>query len=140
LTQNIERFTTGGTVTYTPLANMTSRVTIGYDYTQRESRSLRPFGWRLFPQGGLDVQVYTRRYLSFDYVGSYRFSINENLGSNFSWGGQSTGDFSSRVQAFGEGFPGAAKPTVNSASATLGFETRQTEWNSGFFFQNVFDA
>jgi len=139
ITQEIERFTTGGTLTYTPLANLTNRLTIGYDFTQQESRNLRPFGFRLFPQGGLDIQVYTRRYLSFDYVGSYSFGILDNLSSAFSWGGQTTGDFASRVQAFGEGFPGAARPTVNSASSTLGFETRQTTWNSGFFFQNVFD-
>src|SRR5690606_2249525 len=78
-------------------------------------------------------------YLSFDYVGSYTFDLMENIGSTFSWGGQATGDFSARVEAFGEGFPGAAFPTVNSASSTLGFETREKIWNSGFFFQNVFD-
>src|SRR5690606_37992631 len=116
---------TGGTLTYTPLPNMTNRFTIGYDFTQQESRNLRPFGFRIFPQGGLDVQAYSRRFLSFDYVGTYTFNIMPTLRSSFSWGGQATGDFESTVSAWGEGFPGAAFPTVNSASSTLGFEERQ---------------
>jgi outer membrane receptor protein involved in Fe transport len=139
LTKDIERFTTGGTLTYTPLQNLTNRFTVGYDFTQQESRNMRPFGFRIFPQGGIDVQVYSRRYLSFDYVGTYSFNVMENLRSSFSWGGQATGDFSATVSAWGEGFPGAAFPTVNSASSTLGFESRQKTWNSGFFLQNVFD-
>ena len=59
--------------------------------------------------------------------------------SNFSWGGQATGADERTGEAFGENFPGAAAPTVNSASITQGFEVRQKIWNSGFFFQNVFD-
>jgi outer membrane receptor protein involved in Fe transport len=137
--QTIERFTTGGTITYSPLSNLTNRLTIGYDYSQQETRNLRPFGFIVWPQGGLDVQIVSRKFLSFDYVGTYTFNLAESLRSSFSWGGQAIGDMSSNVEAWGEGFPGAAIPTVNSASTTLGFEEREKVWNSGFFLQNVFD-
>jgi outer membrane receptor protein involved in Fe transport len=140
VTKEIERFTTGGTLTYSPLTNFTNRFTIGYDFSQQESRNVRAFGFRLFPQGGIDVSVYSRRFLSFDYVGTYSFDVMQNLRSSFSWGGQAVGDFEATVSAFGEGFPGAALPTVNSSSSTLGFEDREKVWNSGFFFQNVFDV
>jgi TonB-dependent starch-binding outer membrane protein SusC len=140
ITKAIERFTTGATVTYSPLANLTNRFTIGYDYTQQDSRNVRAFGFRLFPQGGISDRVDSRRFLTFDYVGTYSFTLTEALRSSFSWGGQATGDASSWVQASGEGFPGAAQPTVNSSSSTLGFEERSKTWNSGFFFQNVFNV
>src|SRR5690606_32533522 len=52
--QVIERFTSGGTVTYSPLANLTNRFTIGYDYTSQENRNHRPFGFVSFPEGGLN--------------------------------------------------------------------------------------
>jgi TonB-dependent starch-binding outer membrane protein SusC len=50
-TREIERFTTGGTFTYAPLTNLTNRLTVGYDFTQQEDRNVRPFGFRIFPQG-----------------------------------------------------------------------------------------
>jgi hypothetical protein len=49
------------------------------------------------------------------------------------------GDDERKVEAWGEGFPGAAAPTVTGAATTLGFEEREKVWNAGFFFQNVFD-
>jgi hypothetical protein len=137
--KEIERFTTGGTLTYSPLTNLTNRFTIGYDFSQQESRNVRAFGFRLFPQGGIDVSLYSRRFLIFDYVGTFSFDVMENVRSSFSWGGQAVGDAEATVSAFGEGTTGALIPTVNSASSTLGFEEREKVWNSGFFFQNVFD-
>ena len=137
--RNIERFTSGGTLTFSPTANLTQRLTIGYDFTQQEGRSVQPFGFIPAPQGTINVSNYSRRFLTFDYVGTFTFNFLEDLRSSFSWGGQATGDASATVTASGEGFPGAAVPTVNSASSTLGEETRQKVWNSGFFFQNVMD-
>ena len=50
---NIERFTTGGMLTYSPLANMTNRLSLGYDYSEQEYRHVRPFGFTLYPQGSV---------------------------------------------------------------------------------------
>ncbi len=138
--QRIERFTTGGTATYSPLANLTNRLTIGYDFSQQENRNLRPYGFEQFPQGGLLNDTWQKRILTFDYVGSYNFGITEALHSNFSWGGQAIGQDTRDVQAWGEGFPGNAEPTVSAAATTLGFEDRSRVWNAGFFLQNVFDV
>jgi outer membrane receptor protein involved in Fe transport len=137
--QVLERFTTGGTFTYSPFSRMTNRLTIGYDFSQQENRGIRPFGFIGFPQGGIDSQTSSRRYLTFDYVGSFGFDVMPGLRSNFSWGGQSVGDKRSLIKGWGEGFPGAAHPTVNSASSTLAWEERSEVWNAGFFLQNVLD-
>ena len=135
----IDRFTTGGTVTYSPLANLTNRFTIGYDWIQQDARNLRPFGFPSRPRGALLNHHWQNTLLTFDYVGTYSFQISDDVRSSFSWGGQAIGDETHQVEAWGEDFPGAAEPTVNSAGFTLGFEERQKVWTAGFFGQNIFD-
>jgi outer membrane receptor protein involved in Fe transport len=139
LNQDIERLTTGATITYSPLERLTNRFTVGYDFSSQEHRNLRPYAWRQVPEGALLNNTFQNRVLSFDYVGTYNFELTSSIGSNFSWGGQATGDDDRNVEAFGENFPGAADPTINSAALTQGFESRSKIWNAGFFFQNVFD-
>ena len=135
----IDRLTTGGTATYSPLANLTNRLTIGYDWVQQDTRNLRPFGFVLRPRGALLNHHWQNTLLTFDYVGTYSFDLTSALRSNFSWGGQAVSDEEHTVEAWGEDFPGADEPTVNSAADTQGFEERERVWNAGFFFQNVFD-
>ncbi len=137
--QQIERLSTGITLTYTPLADLTNRFTVGYDFTQQEGRNLRPFGFEQYPEGSLTSDTWQNRILTFDYVGTYSFPLTDIIRSNFSWGGQAVGDEQRRVQAYGENFPGAAEPTISSASLTFAQESREKVWNAGFFFQNVFD-
>jgi TonB-linked SusC/RagA family outer membrane protein len=137
--QSVERLSTGMTLTYTPLSNMTNRFTVGYDFTQQEGRNLRNFNFRQFPQGSITNDTFQNRLLTFDYVGTYSFDLTETLRSNFSWGGQAVGDEDRRVQAYGEDFPGAGFPTVSSGAFTFAQEEREKVWNAGFFFQNVFD-
>ncbi len=139
LNEDIERLTTGATVTYQPLERMTNRFTVGYDWSSREHRNLRPYAWRQVPEGSLLNNTFQNRVLSFDYVGTYTFDLTSSIGSSFSWGGQAIGDDDRNVEGFGENFPGAADPTLNSAAATQAFETRSKIWNAGFFLQNVFD-
>ena len=137
--EQVERFTTGATVTYSPLQDLTNRFTVGYDWTGREHRNLRPYGWPQVPEGSLLNNTYQTRILSLDYVGTFSFDLTDAVRSNFSWGGQATGDDRRLVEGFGENFPGAAEPTLNSAAQTISFEERSKIWNAGFFAQNVFD-
>ena len=137
--QSIERFNTGVTVVYTPLADLTNRFTVGYDFTQQEGRNLRPFGFEQFPEGSLTNDTWQNRIITLDYVGTYAFGLTEGIRSSFSWGGQAVGDEARRLQGYGENFPGAAEPTISSASLSFAQESRQKVWNAGFFFQNVFD-
>ena len=139
LNQDVERLTTGATITYAPLDRMTNRFTVGYDWTNQEHRNLRPYAWRQVPEGSLLNNTFQNRVLSFDYVGTYAFDLTSSIGSTFSWGGQATGDDDRMVEGFGENFPGAADPTLTSAALTQAFEERSKIWNAGFFFQNVFD-
>lgn len=138
--QRIERFTTGGTITYSPLANLTNRLTVGYDFSTQEARNLRPFGFRQRPKGALLNNMWQKRLLTFDYVSTYSLDISDALRTSLSWGGQAVGDEMRRLEGWGEDYPGAAEPTVSSASLKIAEENRQRVWTAGFFFQNVLDV
>ena len=143
--QWIERVTTGLTLNYNPIADLTNRFTLGYDYNQQEGRNLmgadywevRSFG--AVAGGALTSDLFQKRLLTFDYVGSYRFPITDAVRSTFSWGGQAIGEDERQLIALGINFPGAAQPTISSASVRRSEEDREKVWNAGFFFQNVFD-
>ena len=133
----IERFTTGGTVTYSPLQNLTNRLTVGYDFSNQETRNILPFGFTFFPQGQVWNDLWQNRILTLDYVGTYSFDVVEGLRSSFSWGGQTLGEEARRLNGYGENFPGAEDPTVNSAATRIAEEDRSKIWNAGFFIQDV---
>ncbi len=135
----IERVTTGATFSYSPLADLTNRLTIGYDNSQQEARNLMPIGFWELPEGSITSDVFQKRLLTFDYVGTYRFGLTDRIRSNFSWGGQAIGNDLRQVTGSGQNFPGAVEPTVTSAAVRLAEETRERVWNAGFFLQNVFD-
>ena len=135
----IERVTTGMTLSYNPVTDLTNRLTIGYDHSQQEARNLMPIGFWELPEGSLTSDVFQKRLLTFDYTGAYRFGLGETIRSTFSWGGQAVGNDLRQVTAAGQNFPGAVEPTVTSAAVRIAEESRERVWNAGFFFQNVFD-
>ncbi len=138
--QTIERFTTGGTATYSPLAALTNRLTVGYDFSQQRVRGLRPFGYIFYTQGSVYNDTWENRLLTFDYVGSYAFDVISSLRSTSSWGGQASGEDTQDLVGYSENFPGAAQPTISSGASNFqAEESRSKVWNAGFFLQNVFD-
>ena len=139
LTLRIERFTTGGTVSYSPFNNLTNRFTVGYENAVQETRNVLPFGFSLFEQGQVWNDTWKNSVVSLDYVGTYSFDVIGGLRSNFSWGGQAVGVEEINLNGYGENFPGAGNPTINSAALKVAAEDRAKVWNAGFFFQNVFD-
>jgi TonB-linked SusC/RagA family outer membrane protein len=138
LTSEIERFTTGATATYSPLTNLTNRLTVGYDFSNQDTRNIRPFDFFAHPEGIIHASTWQKRIITIDYVGSFNFDLLEKVSSNFSWGGQAVGDETRQIEGYGRGFA-AKEPTLSSASSVLGYESRAKLWNAGFFFQNVFD-
>lgn len=139
LTIAVQRFTTGATVTYSPGLDLTNRFTVGHDFSSQETRNVIPFGFLLFPQGQVWNDTWSNRLLTLDYVGSYTRSLTDGLRTTISWGGQAVREEEQRINAYGENFPGAANPTVNSSAIKVAEEERSTVWNAGLFAQNVFD-
>lgn len=135
----IDRFITGLTATYSPLANFTNRFTIGYDFLQQQTTSLRPFGFILQPNGIAHDTRWQNTVLTLDYVGTVNFDFTSELRSSFSFGGQSVTTNESSATAYGEDFPGPGRPTVSSAAVTLGFQELMRVINAGIFMQEVLD-
>ena len=136
---DIDQLVTGGTAVWTPLSNFTNRFSVGYDLAQQENRNLRPFGFVRAPDGILSNGRSRFETLTFDYVGTLDFDITSDIGSAFSFGGQSVTSDIRRTTAYGEDFPGPGDPTVTTAGTKLGFEQRERVVNAGFFFQDVLD-
>lgn len=135
----IDHLITGGTATYTPFANFTNRLSVGYDLAQQENRNLRPFGFVRAPDGILSDGRSEFETVTLDYVGTYSFRVADNINSSLSFGGQSVTSEILQTVAYGEDFPGPGAPTVTTAGTTLGFESRERVVNAGFFVQDVFD-
>jgi hypothetical protein len=139
ITSDIQHIITGGTATYTPMANFTNRLSVGFDQAQQENRNLRPFGFIRAPLGIISDQRSEFTTMTFDYVGTLGFGLTEDLRSSFSFGGQGVSSEVQLISAYGEDFAGPGEPVVNSAGTTLGFEYRERVVNAGVFVQNVFD-
>jgi TonB-linked SusC/RagA family outer membrane protein len=139
ITTDIEHLVTGATATYSPLANFTNRLSVGFDQAHQENRNLRPFGFIRAQQGIISDQRSEFTTLTLDYVGTLGLDLSQDLRSNFSFGGQSISSETQLISAYGEDFAGPGAPVVNSAGTTLGFEYRERVVTAGAFVQNVFD-
>ncbi|PYP70941.1 MAG: hypothetical protein DMD41_13770 [Gemmatimonadetes bacterium] len=138
LTTGVQRLITGGTVTYTPRSWFSNRFTLGYDLAQQENRNLRPFGFVSQPEGRLSDEQIRYSIVTADYIGNLDFPLVGEVGSTFSFGGQSITTEEVRTTAFGQGFPGPGPLVVGNASTFIADESRIRVVNAGFFFQNVF--
>ena len=139
ITTQIDHVITGLTATYSPLANFTNRLSVGYDLAQQDNRNLRPFGFIRAPTGILSTSRHEFNTLTVDYVGSLDFQLASDLRSSLSFGGQSVTTRTEQTIAYGENFPGPGDPDVDNGGTTLGFEGRERVVNAGFFVQNIFD-
>jgi TonB-linked SusC/RagA family outer membrane protein len=139
ITSEIDHLVTGGTVSWSPIANLTNKFTVGFDLAQIENRNLRPYGFVLAPTGIISNRRNAYQTLTFDYAGNYSFGLRSDLRSTVSWGAQSVTTEERETSAYGENFPGPGQPTVSSGGTTLGFEERQRVINAGLFGQALLD-
>ena len=139
ITTQIDHVITGLTATYSPLANFSNRLAVGYDLAQQDNRNLRPFGFIRAPRGILATSRHEFNTLTVDYVGSLDFQLTSDIRSALSFGGQSVTTRTEQTVAYGENFPGPGEPDVDNGGNTQGFESRERVVNAGFFVQNIFD-
>ncbi len=136
----IDHLTTGVTATYSPTSAFSTRLTMGYDLADQETRAVEPFGFFYTPKGRMHDTRWQNRTLSVDYVASLHTQLRENLTSSLSVGAQMFQDETNSVAAYSQDFPGPGEPTVSSGGTALGFEDRQRVINAGFFVQDVLGA
>ncbi|MBI4540870.1 MAG: TonB-dependent receptor [Gemmatimonadetes bacterium] len=139
-TEDIERLTSGVTLTYSPSSAFSNRLVFGFDRTDMELISYRPFGYILEPLGARSDKRWVGQTLTFDYSGSYRFDLGRQLGATFSWGAQTVETEELTTHGWGEYFPGPGDAVVSNGSIQLASEERIRVINGGFFGQVRFDV
>jgi outer membrane receptor protein involved in Fe transport len=129
--QNIDRFTSGLTSTFAQSPTLSHRLTLGFDYSGQDLRSLRPIGYAFFEEGALTTRTWDRRLGTVDYVASRVFSPRQDVRSTLSLGGQLVwDDVESVVATTGGTDPIGPPPSSRQAGSTT---------NVGLFAQNVLD-
>jgi TonB-dependent starch-binding outer membrane protein SusC len=134
--QDIDHFTTGGTVNWTPRDNLRHRFTAGFDWSNSNQRTERPWQFWDFADGSRTVDIENSRVLTLDYAGSWNTSFTEDIGSTLSWGGQFSDREELGLRGDCEGFVGpGTKVTENCRDYTNINEDREGFRNGGFFLQ-----
>lgn len=142
--QNIDDFTTGVNINYTPSASFQHRLNAGMNLSTSNSRTLRPFNFWDFPQGTRTVDIETTRIITLDYAGSWARAVNPSWNSTLSWGGQFTDREDTGIRTDCVGFIAPGRPLSNDCERTgfrsggLGLqEDRRGFRNGGFFLQQM---
>jgi len=148
----ITRATTGLTINYTPGADFTHRLTVGYDYSQDDHFNSQDYCW-LCPIGIMSnfsdymLEGEGRRGMSqnaiwsLDYTGTLGMDLGwltDGLRSTLSFGMQGVENEVENSEMVGRSYPGPGEYTLSSA-ATKQYMTqnRLRVITGGFFAQNM---
>ncbi|MGH7481265.1 MAG: TonB-dependent receptor domain-containing protein [Longimicrobiales bacterium] len=138
INQDIDHFTTGANLSWTPNASMRHRLNAGMDWTNSNQRNERPFDFWADPEGNREVDIENSRIITLDYAGSWNRQLPADLSSTLSWGGQFTDR--EELGLFGrcEGFIAPGEKTTQSCDEITDLtEDRFGFKNGGFFLQEV---
>lgn len=133
-----DHFVTGGTATWTPIEQLSNRVSVGFDYNNSDIRTINPFGYLRTPTGQYFQTLWNRSLISVDYASTWKQSIGKRFTSSTSIGGQL---FDSRLNSTDlqtDNFAGPGTPTLISGSLRqITDVSAQRVINAGFFGQEV---
>jgi outer membrane receptor protein involved in Fe transport len=134
----VEHFVGGLTTTHTADGlGLTTRVTLGLDYTTAFNQQNFPFDHVLQPRGLRNLNEWEHRTITFDAGTSWQTDLTESLSSNFSAGGQIFSDWDHTVYGVSEDFGGPGEKTLTSGATTTSSEDLLKVVNAGFFAQEV---
>ena len=137
-TINGDHFINGGTVTWTPLEQLSNRLSVGFDYNSFDLRTINPFGFPRVPQGQYFQQLWNRSLISVDYASTWRQPIGSSFSSSTSIGGQLFDSRLNSTELQADNFSGPGTPTLLSgALRQITDVDQQRVINAGFFAQQV---
>jgi TonB-dependent SusC/RagA subfamily outer membrane receptor len=134
----IDRFTTGLTLTYAPAEQWSNRLTFGYDMSDNELRSVRPFAFPPQPLGKMSDVMNRSRILTMDLVSTYNIEHTlrvSDLRTSLSAGAQAVTSDDHTLDGLSETFPGPSTPTLSTGSIKQSFESATKVVNGGLFAQ-----
>jgi len=86
--QEIDQFTLGVNLNWTPLDNFQHRLNAGLDWSQSRTITFEPLGFWDFPDGSRTNDVEISQLITVDYAGSWNTRVADDWTSTLSWGGQ----------------------------------------------------
>ncbi|HYW32721.1 MAG TPA: TonB-dependent receptor, partial [Gemmatimonas sp.] len=133
-----DHFINGGTITWSPLAQLTNRLSVGLDYNTFDLSTINPFGFPRVPQGQFFQQLWNRSLLSLDYASTWKQPVGSTFSSSTSIGGQLFDSRLNSTELQADNFSGPGAPTLVSGSLRQVTDvTLQRVINAGLFFQQV---
>lgn len=116
---------------------LTTRLTIGLDYTTAFNQRNFPFDHVLKPKGERNLNEWEHRTITFDLGSTWDADFADNITSSLSLGGQIFSDWDHTVYGISEDFGGPGDKTLSSGAATQSSEDLLRVVNAGFFAQEV---
>jgi TonB-linked SusC/RagA family outer membrane protein len=136
ITTKSNRYTSGFTVNYAPIANLTNRFAIGWDYLDSGNEDLIPYGFLNTENGTLGDETTWHEKLSLDYAGTWSVRFGGDFASALSWGGQLFRDRSRFLRIDVLDFAGPGRPTTETAASLDDIDDRPVaQTNAGLFLQ-----
>jgi TonB-linked SusC/RagA family outer membrane protein len=138
--QDLNRFTSSIQANYNPTDYFSNRITIGLDVVNEDNRTIlenSPVYQIQSPNTLGFIAVDTRDVTSttFDYSGTLRFNLQDNITSRTSFGFQYYKRHSAFVSALGEDFALPGLRSVNAAARTTAGETYSEVVSMGMFVE-----
>jgi TonB-dependent starch-binding outer membrane protein SusC len=131
-------FINGGTAIWTPMEQLTNRLSVGFDYNNTDLRTINPFGYLRTPTGQYFQTLWSRSLISVDYSSTWKQSLTTNFSSSTSIGGQLFDSRLSSTDLQTDNFAGPGTPTLISGSLRqITDVNEQRVINAGFFGQQM---
>jgi TonB-dependent SusC/RagA subfamily outer membrane receptor len=144
----ITRAVSGLTVNYTPGADFTHRLTLGYDYSQDDHFNDQQHCWLCpigrygdfsdYIQGGEQRRGMSQNtVVSFDYIGTWGFDLSSNIRSTLSFGAQGVENEIENSEYVVRHYPGPGEFTLQTGATRQYVDhNRLRVITGGFFMQD----
>lgn len=131
-------FIGGANISYAPVENLETRLSLGIDVSDGEQVYYEPFGVPIQGNtlGAKELHHQNSRNITADLQTTWTRDLGESFSSRLSVGGQAFFDTNNTSFIGVRGFPGPGLETVGSASTITGYgETQLEEISAGLFVQ-----
>ncbi len=136
--QNIDRFTSGLSLEWTPLESLTMRVSGGLDYTSQWDNQFFPTGkapaFLNYDQGARFSNRFNSYVTTFDAVATYKTNFSSSISSRTSVGFQYLGSLTEGTLATGLQLV-AGSSSIAGAAQTFSDEQTTEQRTAGFFLE-----
>ncbi len=133
-----DHYINGGTITWTPVTQLTNRLSVGYDNNSFDLRTINPFGFPRVPQGQYFQQLWNRSLLTVDAASTWKMPLGTSFSTSTSLGGQLFDSRLNSTELQADNFAGPGTPTLTSgALRQITNVDQQRVINAGMFAQEV---